>query len=294
MNKKYLSIIFAMVIFISFTEARVTCKSLSTCEEACLALANGHTALDRDKDGIPCESLCSSPCNFKKDIPAPKKQIEVKKSSYTSSNILLNKFFTKKQCDQILENGGYFKTCYNYKMKGANFVSYTLDKNSVDKGNIKKRPQFYEDKNIPKQYRSHSNDYIKNRYKNDRGHLAPDAAFDNSQRSLKSVYVMSNIIPQHNSINRSAKAWKGLEKFARVLTHKIGKVSVLNGVDYGVKPKRIGRNQIAVPKAFWKILYNDKKNYQRCFYFENKSKDKTKKISDYQVDCKKLIQNSLR
>jgi len=191
-----------MILSVSFLEARVTCKSLSSCDEACLALANGHTALDRDKDGIPCESLCSKPCNFQKNA----KEKEIKRGSYSTNKIFLNKIFNQKNCDQILENGGYFKTCYNYKMKGANFVAYTLNKNNIDRGNIKKRPEFYEDKNIPKRYRSHKNDYIKNRYKNDRGHLAPDAAFDSSQRSLKSVYVMSNIIPQHNTLNRSAKA----------------------------------------------------------------------------------------
>ena len=104
---------------------------------------------------------------------------------------------------------------------------------------------------------------------------------------------MSNIIPQHKSINRSDKAWKGLEKFARTLAKRLGSINVLNGVEYDKKPKRIGRSQIAVPKAYWKILYNED-GYKRCFYFENSNRDKYKRIKDYEVECKKLIKNSTR
>ena len=265
----------------------MTCKKLTTCDEACYYFQNGYKALDRDKDGIPCEALCKKQCTTKQ------KKIKEYRKPLSNKTIILNKFFNKKKCDQILLNNGFFKTCYNYEMKGANFVAYTIKGKNVDKMNIKKRPSFYEDKNIPKQYRSHSNDYKNNRYKNDRGHLAEDASFDYSQRSLKSVYTMSNIIPQHKSINRSDKAWKGLEKFARSLAKGLGSINVLNGVEYDKKPKRIGRGKIAIPKAYWKILYNED-GYKQCFYFENTNKDKIKGINDYEVNCKKLIKDSIR
>ncbi|WP_182787868.1 excalibur calcium-binding domain-containing protein [Aeromonas media] len=35
------------------------CKDMSSCEEAEFALEQcGHSKLDRDKDGIPCENVC--------------------------------------------------------------------------------------------------------------------------------------------------------------------------------------------------------------------------------------------
>ena len=46
--------------------ARITCKKLSSCAQACKYLAQGHRSLDRDRDGIPCEKLCSSPCKKRK------------------------------------------------------------------------------------------------------------------------------------------------------------------------------------------------------------------------------------
>lgn len=35
-----------------------TCGQMSNCEQAKLALKCGNTRLDRDKDGVPCESIC--------------------------------------------------------------------------------------------------------------------------------------------------------------------------------------------------------------------------------------------
>ncbi|MDO8882156.1 MAG: excalibur calcium-binding domain-containing protein [Pseudotabrizicola sp.] len=40
-----------------------TCKQISSCAEACYKLkVCGHHKRDADNDGIPCENLCSRPC----------------------------------------------------------------------------------------------------------------------------------------------------------------------------------------------------------------------------------------
>tara|TARA_R110002051_G_scaffold303631_1_gene372628 strand:- start:11373 stop:11666 length:294 start_codon:yes stop_codon:yes gene_type:complete len=36
-----------------------TCGQMANCEQAKQALKCGNTRLDRDKDGVPCESICS-------------------------------------------------------------------------------------------------------------------------------------------------------------------------------------------------------------------------------------------
>lgn len=188
-----------------------------------------------------------------------------------------------------MKNNGYFQTCYSYEKKGAKYVSYTIDGSNVNVKNIEKRPRFYDDLNIPKKNRSTYSDYTHNTFKADRGHLYPDAAADWSQKSLNAVYVMSNIIPQHYSLNRGIHSWKGLEKYGRVLATKMGQVDVLNGVVYSKYSQRIGRNKISIPDAFWKMYYNKDQDFQRCFYFKNKLEIEGKKIKDYEVDCKKLL-----
>lgn len=205
-----------------------------------------------------------------------------------AANISLHNFFNKNSCDQILRNDGYFKTCYSYKNKGAKYVAYTLYGNKVNFKNIRKRPLFYEDLHIPRQYRSRYSDYTWNVFKMDRGHLCPDAVADWSQKSLNAVYVMSNIIPQYKTINRSRKMWAGVERYARYMAVSLNYVNVLNGVVYLKHPQRMGRDGIAVPSAFWKIIYNKSKRFQKCFYFKNK-KQKANSIKDFVIDCRKII-----
>jgi len=78
---------------------------------------------------------------------------------------------------------------------------------------------------------------------------------------------MANIIPQAPQVNR--KTWSKAEKLKRSVASKLGEVSIINDVIYSDNPKRIGKNKIAVPDGFWKMIYNDDKNYKKCFYYEN-------------------------
>ena len=175
-------------------------------------------------------------------------------------------------CDQIIDKQA-FTICYDYKMKGAKYVAYTLDGNLVNKTNVKKRSSFYTEKNLPAKYRSHNKDYTHTGY--DRGNLANDASFDYDAKVVRKTYTMANIIPQAPNVNR--KTWIKAEKLEREIAVTLGSVCVINGVIYDDDPKRIGKNRIAVPDAFWKIIYNDAKGYQKGFYYENKNDIDVKK-----------------
>ena len=173
-------------------------------------------------------------------------------------------YINKQNCSQIIDKQ-VFTICYDYNLKGAKYVVYTLDGRLVNSVNIKKRSSFYTEKSLPKKYRSHTRDYTHSGY--DRGHLANDASFDYSEKAVRKTYTMANIIPQAPKVNR--KTWIKAEKLERQVASKLGTVSVLNGVVYSSSPKRIGKNQIAVPDGFWKMIYNDEKGYKKCFYYEN-------------------------
>ena len=99
---------------------------------------------------------------------------------------------------------------------------------------------------------------------------------------------MANIIPQAPNVNR--KTWIKAEKLERKVAVLLGRVSVLNGVVYDSTPKRIGKNKIAVPQAFWKMIYNDKAGYKKCFYYTNDLKAAVKgdKLKSHQIECSKL------
>jgi len=66
---------------------------------------------------------------------------------------------------------------------------------------------------------------------------------------------------------------------------------VINGVIYSLDTKRIGKNKIAVSKAFWKMIYNDEKDYKKYFYYENDLNVNVKldKLKNHLIDCNKVF-----
>ena len=96
---------------------------------------------------------------------------------------------------------------------------------------------------------------------------------------------MANIIPQAPKVNR--KTWIKAEKLERSVASSLGTVNVLNGVIYNLNPQRIGVDKIAVPIAFWKMIYNDEKKYKKCFYYKNNININWKqdRLKNHLVDC---------
>ena len=192
-------------------------------------------------------------------------------------------FIDLKQCDQIIDKQ-VFKICYSYKYKGALAVWYELKGDLVDKKNIKKRPRFYTEKNIPVKYRSKSKDYVKSGF--DRGHLANDASFDYDKKVQRKTYTMANIIPQYPKVNRYT--WIKAERYERQLAKKLNNIMVVNLVDYSNSPGTIGKNKISIPTSYTKILFNNKHNFIKCLKYENK-KDidvKADKLKHHIIQCK--------
>ena len=52
------AILLAATVLITPSAIAQTCKSFNFCEEAVKSYRSGNSRLDRDKDGVPCESLC--------------------------------------------------------------------------------------------------------------------------------------------------------------------------------------------------------------------------------------------
>lgn len=194
-------------------------------------------------------------------------------------------FINDRNCSQVIDKT-IFQVCYDYQLKGAKYVAYTVDGSTANASeHIKKRPSFYAENNIPVKYRSYPEDYTHSGY--DRGHLANHADFDYSANILYQTYSMSNIIPQVPAVNRDT--WIKAEKYERSVAQSLGTVSVINGVHYSNNPERIGKHKIAVPTSFWKIIFNDSKNFKRCFNYDNVVPDvKSDKLKTHEVDCSML------
>ena len=193
-------------------------------------------------------------------------------------------------CDQLITNP-YFKVCYDYKLMSAKTISYTLDGDKVNEVNIKKRPSFHTEKSLAREYRVSPKSYSKTGY--DRGHMGNDASFDWSMESLNSTYTMANIVPQEPRVNRYH--WIKVERYARMVAKKLGNVNVTNIIQYTTNPKRLKKQSIAIPQGFYKILYNEKQNFEKCFYYKNDSSsyEKKDKLKNHLIECSLIEPNPL-
>jgi len=90
--------------------AGIYCKYLSSCAEACKYYNMGYYRLDRDRDGIPCENLCSYPCSARKATKRHTKHLKSKSKHYytkgkkSSKNTKHHKekYYQKAFCKKVL------------------------------------------------------------------------------------------------------------------------------------------------------------------------------------------------
>ena len=115
---RILKYIISLLILTSNTNAGIYCKYLSSCSEACSYYNQGYYRLDRDRDGIPCENLCSSPCSnpskYKKHHKAHRTKTAYKHNSYSNysahttahakhkRHIHNEKYYQKEFCRKVL------------------------------------------------------------------------------------------------------------------------------------------------------------------------------------------------
>lgn len=187
----------------------------------------------------------------------------VTKGDINKSNIEMFKpFFTKEKCDQILIDT--FTICYDHERKSPTAVYVEVTGETVEQ-DIEKRPPFFTDKRVQKEFRTTSKDYTKSGY--DRGHFgASDASHDWDLKHQKATYSMANIVPQTPFANRYK--FIALEKHEREMAVKYGRLENLTIAFWNNRPKKIGKSQLHVPSAFAK-LYTDGKGYKECFMVWN-------------------------
>lgn len=91
----------------------------------------------------------------------------------------------------------------------------------------------------------------------DRGHLTPANIARWSRKSIKSTFALINVAPQVPEINEGP--WQDVEFHVECFTSK-NRALVITGICKDSLKNKIGRQNIEVPKCFWKMLcYLDEK-----------------------------------
>ncbi|XP_026547708.1 endonuclease G, mitochondrial [Notechis scutatus] len=154
--------------------------------------------------------------------------------------------------------------CYDPRARSALWVVERLDAAALRGSSERAACDFREDDSIHPYHRASNADYRGSGF--DRGHLAASANHKWSQKAMGDTFYLSNIAPQNPHLNQNA--WNNLEKYSRSLTKTHQNVYVCTGPLFlprmepdgkmYVKYQVIGRNHVAVPTHFFKVLILEK------------------------------------
>lgn len=158
----------------------------------------------------------------------------------------------------------YYTLSYIEKYEQAEWVSYSLSASQLKKV-VDRKDDFHEDWYIKSASAAYS-DYNNSGY--DAGHLCPARQMQFDCIAMNESFFMSNMAPQVPEFNR--RAWAFLEKLERNMVWRHKALDIVVGSVFPENPQTIGSNKVAVPSAFYRILYDAKKQEVIAFLLPNK------------------------
>lgn len=175
--------------------------------------------------------------------------------------------------EQILVRTGYVVS-YSSERLCPNWVAWHLTRAHAD-GTVERRNHFAEDEEVPWP-RATLEDYRMSGF--DRGHMCPAGDNKWSERAMDESFLLSNMCPQDASLNSGM--WNALETDTRTAVAGQSAAYVVAGpVWMSDDTRSIGRNNVAVPAAFFKIVYFLTRG--QCFAYLLENEKNAGKYYDY-------------
>lgn len=142
----------------------------------------------------------------------------------------------------------FYTLSYSEAYEQAEWVFYGLSKDQLTQDQ-RKRPYFIEDPKVETNSADWRN-YKGSGY--DRGHLCPAGDRRFSEQAYNETFYTSNISPQRKDFN--AGVWNRLEQQVRKWAKQHEKVYVITGGILQENLTTIGKESVAVPRYFYKIV----------------------------------------
>jgi len=181
---------------------------------------------------------------------------------------------TDLECRGTLLDKSYFKICHDDDWLIAEWVSYTLNASDLD-GPATRTNDYRPDPELSLGHRAELADYSGSGY--DRGHMAPAEDFTRSTDAISTTFLLSNMAPQTDVLNRGP--WMYLESHVRDVVRDRGQAEIVVGnlfLDENGEPvspsTRIGEDGVAVPTHCFKALLtraNDDSNVVTAYSLPN-------------------------
>jgi len=193
----------------------------------------------------------------------------------------LNFYLPTSITSQIVKHR-YYTLSYNEKAEQAEWVAYELKKDYIKRSDFK-RPFFIEDPKVLTQSADWRN-YKKSGY--DKGHLCPAADMEFDINAYNDTFFTSNISPQNRDFNGGI--WNRLEQKVRFWAVKYDGLYVVTGGVLKGDLKAIGKEDVLVPKYFYKVLLSSYKGNYKMLAFLMPNEKSSKPIFNYVVSVDQL------
>lgn len=178
----------------------------------------------------------------------------------------------------LLCRAGY-AALHDPDLKVSLYAAEHLTERDAD-GSVPRNDDFRPDPDLPEGARAELSDYRGSGF--DRGHLAPAADFSDDPQEMQESFLLSNMVPQNGPMNEGI--WAGLESATRACSRSAREIYVLTGpVFTGGRARTVGRNNIAVPGALYKIVLDPRSGDFRAYLMPNRALRRTSNFAPYAV-----------
>lgn len=192
-------------------------------------------------------------------------------------------FLPTSTTQQIIHHNGY-SLSYSEQHEQAEWVAYELKKSHLSNSNHK-RPYFEVDKAVKTGAASWRN-YKGSGY--DRGHLCPAGDRRYTKAAHDETFLTSNISPQEHQFNSGV--WNRLEQKVRYWARKYDGVFVVTGGVLKGNMKTIGKEDVAIPNQFYKVLIDTNSGTTKMIAFLMPHKDSKKPLYEFVVSVDTIEQ----
>ena len=187
-----------------------------------------------------------------------------------STNALLGVGIPKGMSNQVL-NYQAIRVNYNPSYRIPNCVAYELTATMVSMADApghenRKNHNYAKDNSVktcPENWEYRGSGYS-------RGHMAPAMDMRWDKTTMAQCFYMTNMCPQDTKLNNDH--WRVLEEKVHRWATRDKRLMVYTGPIMGKNPKMIGKNKqnIAVPDAFFKVVYAPEQGRAIAFIYDNK------------------------
>lgn len=201
----------------------------------------------RPEEGKSAYSKAITPLTLPKSIELPRLLTEAKQ--------------------QILHREGY-TVSYNPEYRIPNWVAWELTRAEAGSKEVDRHTKFVPDPDVDKWATAYDEDYRGSGF--DRGHMAPAADMKWSHQAMRESFYFSNICPQNRKMNSGI--WNTLEQKSRTWASAHGAVYIVSGPVVRDDLRRLGKNRVAIPEQFYKVIctVSDNKYHGIAFLLENR------------------------